>query len=363
MPIFDNKPALSITIVASQANPLSKEQKAFNALIRKIERRRAKLAEWVAVLPQIQQKVMDDLLPLQRNLADLQMELAVALDAAHSGKSMTKAEKRKISIMIEEAMRAVLDFRDDDEAKVLLNKHAMTDFAAEEAEHLAAMQGILETLGIDLGEEVPNSPEELMDCLQNRFNHVDEAQEAQRKISPRETAKLAKREAEEKLLSQSIREIFRKLASALHPDRELDPTERERKTTLMQRVNEAYEQGNLLQLLELQLEIEQIDQDHLATVGPERLKHYTKILKGQLQDLDAEIADLAGGLTVNLGLSPFVQVEPSYLMGMLRSDIMSLRALTAEIKSQLHVVQVPGELKGFLKHVTLRRKRVEDLPF
>ncbi len=39
--------------------------------------------------------------------------------------------------------------------------------------------------------------------------------------------------------SLSVREIFRKLASALHPDREADAAERERKTVLMKRVSQA----------------------------------------------------------------------------------------------------------------------------
>jgi curved DNA-binding protein CbpA len=42
-----------------------------------------------------------------------------------------------------------------------------------------------------------------------------------------------------------VREVFRKLASELHPDRETDPAEHARKTELMQRVNQAYKAGDL----------------------------------------------------------------------------------------------------------------------
>ena len=58
---------------------------------------------------------------------------------------------------------------------------------------------------------------------------------------------------------RAVREIFRKLASALHPDRETDPGERARKTALMQRANVAYAANDLLGLLELQFEVDQID--------------------------------------------------------------------------------------------------------
>jgi len=46
----------------------------------------------------------------------------------------------------------------------------------------------------------------------------------------------------------AIRTVFRQLASALHPDREPDAQERERKTALMSEVNAAYDKNDLAQL-------------------------------------------------------------------------------------------------------------------
>lgn len=70
-----------------------------------------------------------------------------------------------------------------------------------------------------------------------------------------------------------MRDIFRKLASALHPDRETDPAEHGRKTALMQRANVAYAANDLLGLLELQLEVDQIDQTGLDNLGDDRIKY------------------------------------------------------------------------------------------
>src|SRR5690606_36156098 len=100
----------------------------------------------------------------------------------------------------------------------------------------------------------------------------------------------AKREQAARAMSQSLREVFRKLASALHPDREPDPEERRRKNELMQEANRAYEANDLLTLLDLQLRIEQIDTAHLASLGSDRLSHYNQILREQLAELDAEVA-------------------------------------------------------------------------
>jgi hypothetical protein len=79
--------------------------------------------------------------------------------------------------------------------------------------------------------------------------------------------------------SQSVRDIYRKLASVLHPDRETDPTERERKTALIQRANQAYGRNDLLELLTLQIETEQIDAGALADIPEARLRHYNDVLQ------------------------------------------------------------------------------------
>lgn len=56
----------------------------------------------------------------------------------------------------------------------------------------------------------------------------------------------AQEQVDKAQLSLSIRELYRKLASALHLDRESDLQERKWKTALMQRANHAYSKNNLL---------------------------------------------------------------------------------------------------------------------
>jgi hypothetical protein len=118
---------------------------------------------------------------------------------------------------------------------------------------------------------------------------------------------------------------LQKLASALHPDRESDPQERERKTALMQRVNQAYAKNNLLQLLELQLELEHIDQSTINEIGEDRLKHYNSILKEQLGELDHEIEHVEAGFRQAYGIPPFIEVSPDTVVRNLAGDITKLQ--------------------------------------
>ncbi len=370
MPLFDSKPAPTAHIVPSGTAPLSKDQKTFNGLIKKIGARRARLGEWEAVVSVFRQKYVSDLLPLQEQCLELQWQLARALDAAHGTKGITKGEKRKLAALIVNLSEAVLAHKDHDELKELFNKHSRSDYDEDEAARLDGMKAMLEyTLGVELGDDVDmSSPEDVLKRVESQFRAQQEAhveEQASGKKSRREQARAARQEAEEKRLSQSIREVFRKLASALHPDREPDPAEKTRKTALMQRASEAYEKGNLLQLLELQLELEHIDQADLAALRPERLKHYIKILKGQLGDLDMEIQCVTERLVVEFGLPPFAAPDPKDLLPMLQQDMSTCQGQIAELQQQLATAADPKHLKAWLKTVSLRRQSYPDfdMPF
>ena len=86
----------------------------------------------------------------------------------------------------------------------------------------------------------------------------------------------------------SLRQIYRQLASALHPDREPDPQERLRKNALMGQANAAYDRKDLLALLRLQLEAELVDPAHLERASQARLQSLALLLKQQAAHLERQ---------------------------------------------------------------------------
>jgi hypothetical protein len=146
-----------------------------------------------------------------------------------------------------------------------------------------------------------------------------------------------------------LREIFRKLASALHPDRETDAAEREAKTALMQRVNQAYAASDLLTLLELQLQIEQIDASHIASASAARLKHYNKIMAEQLAELRGEITRMEMGWKMEFGISPFADADPRRLMKVLQESERQWRAHLASMQRDVRRLANAAATKQWLK--------------
>ena len=363
-------PSASLVVSAADA-PLSKEQKAFNYLLGKLDRARRKLAGWREGLEVFQRRCALELAPLEQREAELQAELARSLDAAHGQKGVTAAEQRKLSAMIVDLAAAVLETRDDDEMKALYNRHGEADYDAEEAAADAQMKAMLERIfGVELGDGVDmSSPEAVvahMEAQMRRRAEADGEAEGEggadafgdpppQRPSPRQQAREARLAADEKAMSQTVREVYRKLASALHPDREPDPAERQRKTALMQRVNEAYQANNLLQLLELQVEIEQIDSAHLAGLAPERLKHYMKILRAQLKDLESEIFGIEHGLRERHRLRG--RITPKYMLECVDADVAALGQGVQRLEGELVMAADLKALKAWLKGIRPARRQ------
>ena len=367
-----------ISIASDQEKSnLSKGQKTFNTLIKQIERRRARLRAWEAAIPAFHQKYIGEFAPLEQTCADLRTKLVHHLDQAHARKGLTQSERCTIADLIIDLAGELVAQNDDPDLKAIYNRYSESDFDSEAAAELDDIKLVLEAmLGVDLGNDVDmNSPHDVLQRAHAQMerrqaqealeNQALAARRATRKKTPRQLAAEAREQVEQAELSLSIREVYRKLASALHPDRETDPQERERKTMLMQRANQAYSKNSLLQLLELQLELEHIDQDAINNIGEDRLKHYNKILKEQVGELDQEILHVESGFKNSYGIPPFIDVSPATIMRSLASDVFSLRESINVLEGDLLVFDDVKQLKGWLKLMkrSLAAPRFDDMPF
>lgn len=368
------KTHLKVVAVASghDQHKLSKGQQTFNKLIEQIEKKRAQLVDWEAAVLRYQKKYTGELQPLVDDLMDRQVRMVHCLDRASVQKGLSKTERGAIAGLIVDLADQLLANRDDAELKAIYNKHSHSDYDQQEAADIKHMKSVMEgMLGVDLGDDFDaNSGEEFLKHIQakmqeewaqeNAKRQAWEERRPKRKKTAKQLAKEAQQQAEEQQISLSIREAYRKLASALHPDRETDARERERKTALMQRVNEAYEKRNLLQLLKLQLELEHIDQNTVNNIGEDRLKHYNKILKEQLVELEQEIFHVEDGFVMQFGIDPFKKVSPRTVMRHLASEIVEVQHTIRDIEKDMLAFEDIKKLKAWLKKMRRQAAEVDD---
>ena len=116
----------------------------------------------------------------------------------------------------------------------------------------------------------------------------------------REQAKLKRQQDKqaqaEKLVNQSLKTVYLKIASIIHPDREPDKAKKVEKTELLQRANEAYAQEDLFYLLKLQLDVEQNKGEGKKSLTAEQVKFYQMALEAQYQTLKQQTQVLIDSL-------------------------------------------------------------------
>lgn len=332
---------------ATGTKKLSAAQREFNATIRKIEEQRQALQAWEAATPVYMERWNTEFKPLLDTYFECKIEFVHLLDRLSETIKLSKADRATLSREISEQASSLIE-DDDQDLKALHNKHSGRDFDADQREDDEFLkQGLHEIFGIDLGDIDMQSPDAVAKKLHERFQ--GEQQEDEPKAKPKNAAQLRKEKAAAEA-SQSVREVYRKLASALHPDRESDPAERERKTALMQRVNLAYSERNLLDLLQLQLEVEHIDTQALGALSKERLKHYNSILREQLDELRRAVLDQQAMFRHHLLLPQNESISLRTLKGKFRRLIDDLNIDIKQQKSLSQALQSdPRALKAWLK--------------
>lgn len=330
----------------TSGSALTPEQKRFNALIRQIEQARQALAAWQENLPLFHRTYVQVVLPLQNSFVTARREWVFALDALLGQAGWTRAERATLRELICDTAGELLQLDEDDAAlKALFNKSSEVDFDTDKRQDLQLMKEMTEIFtGLDLGDSADiRTDEDLFQRTAERMAEAAAANDARRASSAgrrRKTAAEQRREAGVQLATQSVREIYRKLASALHPDREPDPARREAKTAMMQKINQAYEANDLLTLLEMQLQIEQVDARQIAGASTQRLKHYNKVLTEQLAGLKAELERVEHGFCSEFAVESASAVNPHKLGGLIDERT---RLLRAELAQQQRDARILGD--------------------
>jgi hypothetical protein len=355
--------------VAPDGSAPSKAQRAFNRLIEKIEAQRQALAAWQAFLPQFQQRVAAEVEPLQQRCLAARWSLAMLFDNAHDRAGTTKREQAKLASLVLDLCAELLQSADEEDPALIAlhDKHSHASLAERKEEESRFLMDMAETMfGVDLDEgQDLSSPETVRAALHRKMQEQHSAQAelaAQaaavppRRKSAKALAKEAQIAAQAQAATMSVREIYRKLASALHPDRETDDAERLRKTALMQQVNQAYAKSDLLRLLELQIEAEQINLATLGAISEQRLGHYNQVLAEQSAQLDHEIDALTLPYQHQTGAFGG-SLKPETLSRTLDGDLAQLRHDARRIEHDLKRLQDRAVLKAWLRGVKVQHRR------
>ena len=376
------KPA-STAVIPSDAQAgaaLSPEQRKYQQLANKIAAARETLKVWMDEVPPIARVHHQQVQPLQTEWASLSWQLLQEVEHLLTTTKLSQPDQQTLQRVLAEGARDLIDsdnISEDaaDALEAMHDRYSSISLAEDRLAETSSLKDLFQNItGVDLGDRVFGTTEELHQHAEETLRRAAEAGEgtptfdfgatkAKKQTAnqkKRAAAEQAKKDAEAQATATSLRDVFRKLASALHPDRAVDDADRERRTVLMQRVNQAYSSEDLLGLFALQLESEQIDSELLAKVSTERLRHYNRILAAQLQELQAQIAMQVEHFSLYHGIEPWRRLNPKRLGPVLQEELMGLLGLIVHVQHDLRKLQTPASFKQWIKQQRVLHK-TEDL--
>lgn len=290
----DPKPKPSmLELVAIQGLKLTPIQRAFKQLVANIEALELRLRETAALLDTYRPQLHKKLRPLQDERDKLNREMVLFLDGQLTKKGWASNHRKTMKEIVCALAEQLLATPYSDEMTAIFNRHS--EFAADElpAMHRAAFEAeMADEFGLDLNnpDGDPLTDDELLHetLRQVEARMQEQAQKAEAYAASRRGGKQKKTAQQAVDAGKLLKEIYRKLTSVLHPDREPDEAERVRKTALMSEANKAYEGKNLLKLLQLQLQASKIDSLSAASLADAKLQLINHTLREQLSALKFE---------------------------------------------------------------------------
>jgi hypothetical protein len=172
------------------------------------------------------------LVPLQDQLHLKQVAMAKVLDQALPHPALGKTHRAKVQDILQNLLAELVLESDDPELVALHDKHSEMSLQEMQADDMELTHAFAsDFFGVDLSGHDAQTPKELAQQIQQKLHERAQAQDdlpqaekstpnATRKKSAKTLAAEAKQAQAAQAATQSLREVYRKLVSALHPDRE-----------------------------------------------------------------------------------------------------------------------------------------------
>jgi hypothetical protein len=330
--------------------PQTLEQQRFQFLIRQIEDARKAFSDLEKRIEAYRQLRVQKLQPVRASLTRALRETIFAIDRLLDQSGWSRAEQSALRDILTGTAEIVIEVAGEDpEIKAVYNKHSDLDFDAAKDADIERLKAEAEAVtGFDLGgDEGIRSEEDLVQRLYEEMAARETAAEERDAPRPRKPSKRSEDNAQ--LAKQALRDIYRKLASAVHPDRESDAARREEKNELMQRINQAYAANDLLSLFEIQIEIDQLDPEQIGNLGTQRLRHYNRLLAEQLEQLRSKLQALEASARADDENDFEDGLNPQKLEMRLRRQARGLRAEVTRQEQLLRVLADKGATRRWLK--------------
>lgn len=373
-------PTDALRVLAPGAVPLSAAARAYNLQLARINKLKSQMAQMDALATAHRQALTQQVFPLaQRHLA-LVKDLAHWLDRHLAADTSLSAGQRQFGAQWVCGLAKELVAKGHADMAAVHDRHSPRTLVQLERDHAQAMKAQLETM---LGEPLlPDQPDadlhDLMHAARARMKQAAEEEDAksakrQAKRDAKSKAKQASKPPNEAQLLQaslqgdadtSLRTLYRRLASALHPDRESDPDARLHKTALMSEANAAYARKDYVTLVDIQQRAALASPAAVANMPDDKLQALTLLLKAQVAELERQRAHTQQRLQHEFDVPQGMGLNENVLTILLNEQEDDLQDAVDGLLSELALIKQESGLKRWLnqqrKLAQGRERRVSD---
>lgn len=280
-----------------ESQNLSPQQKKLNRLIEQIEQQKIQLAAWQKAQAEIQQQARKTLVPIYTELHNILFQQLEQLWSSLQRYDFSKADIAQLDDKIQN-LAAILKSSQVLSEQQKLKVAQIDHFYQQHTEHNQAKKNKKKPTikSHDQTETYDqHSSHEQVEIDLDGYEYDTHQHEVEREQHRLKRQKL-KREQAQKMADQSLKTVYLKIASIIHPDREQDEQLKVEKTEMLQQVNAAYAQQDLFYLLKLQIQVEQNRGVAQKSLSNEQVKFYKLALDAQKQQLDGQIDDIIDSL-------------------------------------------------------------------
>jgi len=356
-----------LLIAASPLKELSPAQVEFNKRMKSLERARTAHEKERARLDRELQQYRAELLPLLERSSRAERDLVLAAADAHGSMKLTKRRKKwlgdLICGMVADLFGDPVGLDEEDLGKLDAVVEELGEGGLdgemqemEEAEFEGArgvFEGLVRELGIDLdlsGMDVTGDPAEFERELEKRFAAAEEGfrkgvgdetfgEKPKRKRKPTKAAleRERKQREVEQAKERDLKTLYKQLAKVLHPDLETDPELKAHREAWMKRLTTARKEGDLREMLAIELEWLGEETGNLSKATDEKLGIYSLVLKEQAK----EQREKTQWLSEEPQYQPLLRFRPAF--GKMRPKSILVPSLRAEAERLEEMVAVLNE--------------------
>ena len=325
----------------------SKEQQRFQTKQIQIEACKAQLVEQRLLALDFERRYAAAISPIERKKAHLSLSIILYLDRRMDAKGLSKTMRAEMAEII-----------------VLIAQGLMR--SSVQAEHIPTLEALQAKHSVPFKERAGDAFSKKIDAIFEEVLRSDwtEQLKEQEKEFAREAAKKAhlasragksktkdssKATPEEIDAQQSLREVYRRLVSLLHPDREPDPDERLRKTALMVEANAANAKQDLLALLQLQWRVLAQSEGAIAQIADSKLRQFNLMLDKQLTTLERELSTEEFKFRRSFGIGQAQSLQAKTLNRVLRDHVNHGKDDLEQMVESLDLIQDDVGLKYWVR--------------